>query len=89
MFMVQYLTYVFLVFVLLFRIIFPFYGPPCRKTVPETGSLAATDALGRQAVSAGQSDKKVGVYVQVGGQLHRRGYHVVLYQGRQRSLRQT
>ena len=60
--MVQYLTYVYLVFVLLFHSLIPFYGPQQRATVPDTGSLAATDALGRRAVSAGESDKKVGIF---------------------------
>ncbi|MCR5042001.1 MAG: hypothetical protein K6C36_07900 [Clostridia bacterium] len=60
--MVQSLTYVFLVFVLLFRSIFPVCGPLKKTTAPETGSLAATDALGRQAVTAGESEKKVGVF---------------------------
>ncbi len=60
--MVQYLVYVYLVFVFLFRSIIPVSLPPKQVAVPETGSLAATDALGRQVVSAGESDKKVGVF---------------------------
>ncbi|MBQ6267844.1 MAG: hypothetical protein IJK64_08760 [Clostridia bacterium] len=60
--MVQFLTYIWLVFVLIFRSIFPVYGPVQRTTVPENGSMTATDALGRQAVSAGESKKKVGVF---------------------------
>ena len=59
--MVQFLTYIVLVFVLLFRTVFPVGGPQ-PATAAETGSLAATDALGRQVVSAGESDKKVGVF---------------------------
>ena len=59
--MIQYLTYVVLVFVLIFKTIFPF-GMIRQTTAAETGSLAATDALGRQAVSAGQSEKKVGIF---------------------------
>ncbi len=59
--MIQYLTYVVLVFVLIFKTIFPF-GMIRQTTATETGSLAATDALGRQAVSAGQSEKKVGIF---------------------------
>ncbi|MBR4726871.1 MAG: hypothetical protein IK080_03175 [Clostridia bacterium] len=60
--MVQFLTYIWLVFVLIFRTVFPVYGPVQRTTVPDTGSMTATDALGRQAVSAGESKKKVGVF---------------------------
>ncbi len=60
--MVQALTYVWLVFVLLIRTVFPVYCPPRQMTVPETGSMAATDALGRQAVTAGESEKKVGIF---------------------------
>lgn len=60
--MIQFLTYVGLIFVLLFRTVFPVYGPIRQTPVHETGSLAATDALGRQAVSAGQSKKEVGVF---------------------------
>lgn len=60
--MIQYLTYIYLVFVLVFRSIFPFGGTIKQTTVPDTGSLAATDALGRQTVSAGESDKKVGIF---------------------------
>ena len=45
--MIQALTYVYLVFVLLFRSIFPVVGPLQPAAVPGTGSLAATDALGR------------------------------------------
>ena len=59
--MVQYLTYILLVFVFLFRTVFP-VGAPKPVTATETGSLAATDALGRQTVSAGESDKKVGIF---------------------------
>ncbi|MBQ6020036.1 MAG: SPASM domain-containing protein [Clostridia bacterium] len=36
--------------------------PAKNVTVPDTGSLAATDALGRQTVSAGESEKKVGIF---------------------------
>ena len=32
------------------------------KTAPVNGSLSAVDALGRETVSAGESDKKVGVF---------------------------
>ena len=60
--MIQALTYVYLVFILLFRSIFPFVCPPRQMPVVETGSLAATDALGRQAVTAGASEKKVGIF---------------------------
>ena len=59
--MIQYLTYVVLVFVLILKTIFPF-GMIRQTTATETGSLAATDALGRQAVSAGESKKKVGIF---------------------------
>ena len=51
--MVQYITYVVLVFVLLFKTIFPFYGFIHKTVTPDGASLAATDALGRQVVSAG------------------------------------
>ena len=60
--MVQYLTYVVLVFVLLFKTVFPFYGFIHKTVVPDDSSLAATDALGRRVVSAGESKKKVGVF---------------------------
>lgn len=60
--MVQILTYVVLAFVLVFRTVFPFCSPAKKVTVPDTGSLAATDALGREVVSAGKSDKKVGIF---------------------------
>ena len=60
--MIQYLTYIALIFVLIFRTIFPFYGSVRKTVVPETGSLAATDALGRKVVSAGESRKKVGIF---------------------------
>ena len=59
--MVQFLTYVYLIFVLLFRMIVPVGGPQ-QTIATNTGSLAATDALGRQVVSAGESDKKVGIF---------------------------
>ena len=60
--MVQFLTYIFLIFVLVFRTVFPFSAPVKNVTVPDTGSLAATDSLGRQAVTAGESEKKVGIF---------------------------
>ena len=60
--MVQYLTYVVLFFTLIFKTIFPFDGIVSKTVAYETGSLAATDALGRQAVSAGESKKKVGIF---------------------------
>ena len=60
--MIQYLTYVVLVFVLIFKTIFPFYGIVHKTVVPENPSLAATDAIGRKVVSAGESKKKVGIF---------------------------
>ena len=60
--MVQFLTYIYLVFVLVFKTVFPFSLPAKNVTVPDTGSFAATDALGRQTVSAGESEKKVGIF---------------------------
>lgn len=60
--MIQALTYFYLIFVLLFRSIFPSIGPLPRTQAQDTGSLAATDALGRQVISAGKSDKKVGIF---------------------------
>ena len=60
--MVQAFTYVYLVFVLILRSVFPVCGPLQQTIAPDTGSLAATDALGRQTVSAGESDKKVGIF---------------------------
>ncbi|MBR5427499.1 MAG: hypothetical protein IK118_04065 [Clostridia bacterium] len=60
--MVQFLTYIYLIFVLVFKTVFPFSLPAKNVTVADTGSLAATDALGRQAVSAGESEKKVGIF---------------------------
>ena len=60
--MVQFLTYICLVFVLVFRTVFPVCCPPQKIAVPDTGSLTATDSLGRKAVSAGPSDKKVGIF---------------------------
>ena len=60
--MVQFITYIGLLFVLLFRSIFP-VGSTLQKTpAAETGSMCATDALGRQVVTAGESDKKVGIF---------------------------
>jgi hypothetical protein len=38
------------------------FSPVCSETVPENGSLAAVDALGRQVVSAGRSGKQVGIF---------------------------
>ena len=60
--MVQYLTYVVLLFTLIFNTLFPVSGIVRKTEAAETGSLAAADALGRQAVSAGESKKKVGVF---------------------------
>ncbi|MBQ6163221.1 MAG: hypothetical protein IJK23_01970 [Clostridia bacterium] len=60
--MVQFLTYIYLIFVLVFKTVFPFSLPAKNVTVADTGSLAATDSLGRQAVSAGESEKKVGIF---------------------------
>ena len=60
--MVQFLTYIVLIFTLVFKTIFPFYGIIHKTTASETGSLAAVDALGRQVVSAGESKKKVGIF---------------------------
>lgn len=60
--MVQYLTYVVLVFSLIIKTIFPFYGFIRKTEVSDLSSLAATDALGRKVVSAGESKKKVGVF---------------------------
>ena len=60
--MIQFLTYVLLIFLLVFRTIFPFYGIIHKTVSPDNASLAATDALGRQVVSAGESQKKVGVF---------------------------
>ena len=54
-----------LVFTYLGSILSGFFGaakPAEVKTVPVNGSLAAVDALGRETVSAGASDKKVGVF---------------------------
>ena len=54
-----------LVFTYLGNILSGFFGaakPAEVKTVPVNGSLAAVDALGRETVSAGASDKKVGVF---------------------------
>ena len=59
--MVQFLTYIVLIFTLLIKTVFPF-GAIQRTTAADTGSLAATDALGRQTVSAGESKKKVGIF---------------------------
>lgn len=53
--MIQALTYVYLVFVLIFKTVFPFGLPPKAVPAADTGSLAAVDALGRKAVSAGDS----------------------------------
>ena len=60
--MVQYLTYVVLIFTLIIKTIFPFYGFIHKTVQPDGASLAATDALGRRVVSAGESKKKVGVF---------------------------
>ncbi len=59
--MVQFLTYIYLIFVLLVHTIIP-VGAPKPAAAADTGSLAAADALGRQTVSAGESDKKVGIF---------------------------
>ncbi|MBQ9880912.1 MAG: hypothetical protein IJM45_10825 [Clostridia bacterium] len=56
--MIQALTYVYLVFVLIFKTVFPFGLPPKAVPAADTGSLAAVDALGRKAVSAGESKKR-------------------------------
>ncbi|MCR5688725.1 MAG: hypothetical protein K6G71_00585 [Clostridiales bacterium] len=53
--MIQALTYVYLVFVLIFKTVFPFGLPPKAVPAADTGSLAAVDALGRKAVSAGET----------------------------------
>lgn len=50
-----------LVFVMLWNTLFGF-SPVRPETVPENGSLAAVDALGRQVVSAGRSGKQVGIF---------------------------
>ncbi len=71
--MIQYITYIYLVFVLLFHSLIPFYGPQQRAAVPDTGSLAATDALGRRVVSAGESEKKVGIFYFLWNGEHSRG----------------
>ena len=46
---------------LIIRTLIP-VGAPAQTAAAETGSLAATDALGRQVVSAGESEKKVGIF---------------------------
>lgn len=51
-----------LLFTLLFGALFPNAKKECRVEARVNGSLAATDALGRQIVSAGESKKKVGVF---------------------------
>ena len=58
--MVQFLTYIWLIFALVFRSIIPVGGP--QRVTADVSSLAAADALGRQTVSAGESDKKVGIF---------------------------
>ena len=58
-----------LVFTYLGSILSGFFGaakPAEVKTVPVNGSLAAVDALGRETVSAGASDKKVACSISCG-----------------------
>ena len=51
-----------LVFTLIWSSCFGAVLPVQHKTVPENGSLAAVDELGRQTVSAGESKKLVGMF---------------------------
>lgn len=51
-----------LVFTLLWQTCFGACLPVRNSTVKENGSLAAVDALGRQVVSAGESEKLVGMF---------------------------
>ena len=60
--MYQYLIYVWLVFVLAFNSVFGFLKPVEKQTVTVNGSMAAVDALGRKTVSAGPSEKQVGIF---------------------------
>ena len=60
--MYQLLVKLGLVFTLLWNICFGACLPVRTETAAENGSLAAVDALGRSVVSAGESEKQVGVF---------------------------
>ncbi|MBQ6118862.1 MAG: hypothetical protein IJK98_06490, partial [Clostridia bacterium] len=51
-----------LIFTMIWNICFGASAPLRQTTVTENGSLAAVDALGRQVISAGESEKQVGVF---------------------------
>ena len=60
--MYQILVQIGLIFVMLWNACFGAFRPVRTDTVRENGSLAAADALGRQVVSAGRSEKQVGIF---------------------------
>ncbi|MCR5042000.1 MAG: hypothetical protein K6C36_07895 [Clostridia bacterium] len=60
--MYQLIVKIGLIFTILFQTCFGFCRPVRQNTVPQNGSLAATDSLGRSVVSAGESEKLVGIF---------------------------
>ena len=60
--MYQLFVYIGLVLVLMYNSVFGAAKPVKTHTVPVNGSMAAVDALGRSAVSAGESKKLVGIF---------------------------